>query len=140
MAVASVGVTVGAHARELEAGTALSRPETSASADAGGNFRGGRGALIESLFSSVKHELSAPPPGRTLRMQVRQALLLGLSFNLYRLEASSPFPEDATENGFVESSVQMCIWRGVSALAAFRRISTCLCNQVYGPNVQWSGI
>ena len=44
-----------------------------------------RRALIESLFSSVKRKLSARAPGRSLRMQVRQALLLGLSFNLYRL-------------------------------------------------------
>jgi hypothetical protein len=44
-----------------------------------------RRALIESLFSSVKRKLSARAPGRTLRMQVRQALLLGFSFNLYRL-------------------------------------------------------
>jgi hypothetical protein len=44
-----------------------------------------RRALIESVFSSVKRKLSARAPGRSLHMQVRQALLLGLSFNLYRL-------------------------------------------------------
>ena len=44
-----------------------------------------RRALVESVFSSVKRKLSARAPGRTLRMQSRQALLLGLSFNLYRL-------------------------------------------------------
>ena len=44
-----------------------------------------RRALIESVFSAVKRKLSARAPGRSLRMQVRQALLLGLSFNLYRL-------------------------------------------------------
>src|SRR5882672_7461860 len=44
-----------------------------------------RRALIESLFSSVKRKLSDRAPGRSLRMQKRQALLLGLSFNLYRL-------------------------------------------------------
>jgi len=44
-----------------------------------------RRALIESVFSSVKRKLSARAPGRSLRMQIRQALLLGLSFNLYRL-------------------------------------------------------
>ena len=42
-------------------------------------------ALIESVFSAVKRKLSARAPGRSLRMQMRQALLLGLSFNLYRL-------------------------------------------------------
>jgi len=45
-----------------------------------------RRSLIESLFSSVKRKLSARAPGRSLRTQVRQALLLGLSFNLYRLK------------------------------------------------------
>ncbi len=44
-----------------------------------------RRALIETLFSSAKRKLSARAPGRSLRMQMRQALLLGLSFNLYRL-------------------------------------------------------
>jgi hypothetical protein len=44
-----------------------------------------RRALIETVFSSVKRKLSARAPGRSLRMQMRQALLLGLSFNLYRL-------------------------------------------------------
>lgn len=42
-------------------------------------------ALIETLLSSVKRKLSARAPGRSLLMQMRQALLLGLSFNLYRL-------------------------------------------------------
>ena len=41
-----------------------------------------RRALIETRFSSVKRKLSARAPGRSLRMQMRQALLLGLSFNL----------------------------------------------------------
>jgi len=45
-----------------------------------------RRALIESVFSSVKRKLSARAPGRTLRMQMRQALLLGLSFKVYRLK------------------------------------------------------
>jgi hypothetical protein len=45
-----------------------------------------RRALIESLFSSVKRKLSAGALGRSLRMQTRQALLLGLTFNLYRLK------------------------------------------------------
>jgi hypothetical protein len=44
-----------------------------------------RRALIETLFSSVKRKLSAQAPGRSLRTQMLQALLLGLSFNLYRL-------------------------------------------------------
>jgi IS5 family transposase len=42
-------------------------------------------AKIESLFSAVKRKLSARAPGRSLATQIRQALLLGLAYNLYRL-------------------------------------------------------
>jgi hypothetical protein len=56
-----------------------------------------RRALIESVFSAVKRKLSARAPGRTLPMQVRQALLLGLSFNLYRLRHRHPFLRMSTE-------------------------------------------
>ncbi len=45
-----------------------------------------RRSLIENVFSSMKRKLSARAPGRLLPMQQRQALLLGLSFNLYRLK------------------------------------------------------
>jgi hypothetical protein len=56
-----------------------------------------RRALIETLFSSVKRKLSARAPGRSLRMQMRQALLLGLSFNLYRLRHCYLFLRMPTE-------------------------------------------
>ena len=56
-----------------------------------------RRALIESLFSSVKRKLSARAPGRSLRTQIRQALLLGLSFNLYRLKHRRLFLRKSTE-------------------------------------------
>ena len=56
-----------------------------------------RRALIESLFSSVKRKLSARAPGRSLRTQTRQALLLGLSFNLYRLRHRHLFSRMSTE-------------------------------------------
>ncbi len=60
-----------------------------------------RRALIETLFSSVKRKLSARAPGRTLPMQKRQALLLGLSFNLYRLRHRYLFTRMSTEpDGF----------------------------------------
>ena len=49
------------------------------------------------LFSSVKRKLSARAPGRTLLMQKRQALLLGLSFNLYRLRHRYLFLRMSTE-------------------------------------------
>jgi len=56
-----------------------------------------RRSLIESLFSSVKRKLSARAPGRSLRTQKRQALLLGLSFNLYRLWHRYLFSRMSTE-------------------------------------------
>ncbi len=58
-----------------------------------------RRALIETVFSSVKRKLSARAPGRSLRMQIRQALLLGLSFNLYRLRHRYIFLRMSTEPG-----------------------------------------
>jgi hypothetical protein len=42
-------------------------------------------AKIESIFSAVKRKLSSRAPGRSLPTQIRQALLLGLAYNLYRL-------------------------------------------------------
>jgi hypothetical protein len=42
-------------------------------------------ALVETVFSTVKRKLSARAPGRSLFTQLRQALLLGLAYNLYRL-------------------------------------------------------
>ncbi len=56
-----------------------------------------RRALIETVFSSVKRKLSARAPGRSLRMQMRQALVLGLSFNLYRLRHRYLFLRMSTE-------------------------------------------
>ena len=47
----------------------------------------GKRSLIESVFSAVKRKLSCRAPGRTLHTQSRQALLLGLAFNLYRLRS-----------------------------------------------------
>ena len=44
-----------------------------------------RRALVETVFSTVKRKLSARAPGRSLFTQSRQALLLGLAYNLYRL-------------------------------------------------------
>ncbi len=40
---------------------------------------------IESVFSAVKRKLSSRAPGRCLTTQIRQALLLGLAYNIYRL-------------------------------------------------------
>jgi Transposase DDE domain/Transposase domain (DUF772) len=41
--------------------------------------------LVETFFSTAKRKLSARAPGRCLLTQRRQALLLGLTYNLYRL-------------------------------------------------------
>jgi hypothetical protein len=45
-----------------------------------------RRALIESLISAVKRKLSARAPGRSLQTQCLQALLLGIAYNVYRLQ------------------------------------------------------
>ena len=42
-------------------------------------------AKIETVFSVIKRKLSTKAPGRSLPLQMRQALLLGLAYNLYRL-------------------------------------------------------
>jgi hypothetical protein len=44
-----------------------------------------RRSLIETVFSVAKRKLSCRAPGRTVTMQTRQALLLGVTYNLYRL-------------------------------------------------------
>lgn len=47
-------------------------------------------AKIETIFSAVKRKLSSRAPGRSLSIQNRQALLLGLAYNLYRLRHPLP--------------------------------------------------
>jgi len=44
-----------------------------------------RRSLVETVSSVVKRKLSCRAPGRTIHTQCRQALLLGLTYNLYRL-------------------------------------------------------
>ena len=56
-----------------------------------------RRSLIESVFSTVKRKLSARAPGRSLATQTRQALLLGVAFNLYRLKPSLFIKRMSTE-------------------------------------------
>jgi hypothetical protein len=46
-------------------------------------------AKNETIFSVVKRKLSSRAPGRLLTSQIRQALLLGLTYNLYRLRHRS---------------------------------------------------
>jgi len=49
----------------------------------------GQRALSESVFSAVKRKLSPRAPGRSLATQCRQALVLGLAYNVYRLKPCS---------------------------------------------------
>ena len=42
-------------------------------------------AQIATIFSGMKRKLSSRAPGRRWPVQIRQALLLGLTYNLYRL-------------------------------------------------------
>jgi hypothetical protein len=44
-----------------------------------------RRSLIETAFSVAKRKLPCRAPGRTIATQTRQALLLGVAYNLYRL-------------------------------------------------------
>src|SRR5262249_28088257 len=46
-------------------------------------------AAVETLFSTTKRKLSARAPGRSPLTQQHQALLLGVTFNLYRLRFPS---------------------------------------------------
>ena len=69
-----------------------------------------RRALIETVFSSVKPKLSARAPGRSLPMQMRQALLLGLSFSLYRLRHRYPFLRMSTEPSHLKISWKLLIF------------------------------
>src|SRR5712692_156283 len=69
-------------------------------------------AKMETVFSVIKRKLSAKAPGRSLPVQVRQALLLGLTFNLYRLR------HHRVLRGCQQSRLKSCIchtskkWRG----------------------------
>ncbi len=47
--------------------------------------RYGQRAQVESVFSVVKRRLSAKAPGRSNETQRRQAMLLGLAYNIYLL-------------------------------------------------------
>src|ERR1700694_159722 len=62
-------------------------------------------AKIESIFSAVKRKLSSRAPGRSLATQIRQALLLGLPYNIYRLRHRLAI-EDVNRAWRVQKSVQ----------------------------------
>ena len=56
-------------------------------------------AKIETVFSVIKRKLSTKAPGRSLPLQMRQALLLGLAYNLYRLR-HRPAPAGCKQSHF----------------------------------------
>ncbi len=66
-----------------------------------------RRALVETVISVVKRKLSARAPGRTLFTQMRQALLLGLAFNVYRLRHRPNPPGMSTELSYLYSIFSM---------------------------------
>jgi len=74
----------------------------------------GQRAKVETVFSVVKRKLSARAPGRRLVMQVRQALLLGLTYNLYRLRQRSTF-RGCQQSHFKSFAPQVFILQGLSA-------------------------
>jgi len=64
-------------------------------------------AKIESIFSAVKRKLSSRAPGRSLATQIRQALLLGLAYNLYRLRHR--FPQRGCQQSLSVDSKQLTL-------------------------------
>src|SRR5438093_4538819 len=65
----------------------------------------------ETVFSAIKRKLSAKAPGRSLTTQRKQALLLGLAYNIYKLwpppiSIPSPCVSFSTEPHEVETARQ----------------------------------
>ena len=64
----------------------------------------GQRAQIETIFSVIKRKLSSRAPGRSLPVQIRQALLLGLTYNLY------PLRHRLRLRGCQQSHLKCCVW------------------------------
>ncbi|MGH9690457.1 MAG: hypothetical protein ACRD4C_05105 [Candidatus Acidiferrales bacterium] len=60
----------------------------------------------------MKRKLSAWAPGRTLPMQKRQALWLGMSFNLYRLRHPWSRWSQYVKNEKVKAIAARAVWLG----------------------------
>src|SRR5262249_40276441 len=69
-------------------------------------------AIVESVFSAAKRKLSACAPGRSSPTQERQALLLGIAFNVYRLRPSPVFLLLGCQQGQMASEHITLEWRG----------------------------
>ena len=69
-------------------------------------------AKIETVFSVIKRKLSIKAPGRSLPMQTRQALLLGLAFNLYRLR-HRPISQGCKQSRFKCCVLEVRILKGL---------------------------
>src|SRR4029077_14728124 len=76
---------------------------------------------IETVFSVIKRKLSAKAPGRSLPIQMRQALLLGLVFNLYRLRHPTT-PAGCKQSHFKSCVLEVRILRELRARFAEVRI------------------
>jgi hypothetical protein len=71
-------------------------------------------AKIETVFSVIKRKLSTKAPGRSSPIQMRQALLLGLAFNLYRLRHPT-IPAGCKQSHFKCSVLEVRILRDLQA-------------------------
>ena len=72
-------------------------------------------AKIETVFSVIKRKLSSKAPGRSLPSQMRQALLLGLAFNLYRLR-HRPAPAGCKQSRFKSNECGSADCTGVTGV------------------------
>jgi hypothetical protein len=69
-------------------------------------------AKIETVFSVIKRKLSTKAPGRSSPIQMRQALLLGLAFNLYRLRHPT-IPAGCKQSRFKSFVLELLIAKGL---------------------------
>ncbi len=61
-------------------------------------------ALVETVISTLKRKLGAYVPGRSLAAQMKQALGLGVAYNLYRPKWSLPLPVLASHQSRCQQS------------------------------------
>ena len=81
-----------------------------------------RRSLIESVFSTTKRKLSCRAPGHSLHTQTRQALLLGLTYNLYRLKPS-PYLAAGCQQSQIASSGYGGVFLSAAGIPEFVQIA-----------------